>query len=86
MSKKRVAARALLRAVAIRMQNFVGERGGQFSHYAQAIQMREICFELAKSLMLLLRAFAFRHIDVRGDYLDSSPSAENKGRRSIRYI
>ena len=27
-------------------------------------------FQLAKSLVLLLRAFAFRHIDVRSDHLD----------------
>src|ERR1700730_16195865 len=53
-----------------RMQNFVSQRGGQFSHHAQAIQVREIRLQLPKSLMLLLRAFALRHIDVRSNHLD----------------
>ena len=52
------------------MQNFVSQRGGQLSHHAQAIHVREIRLQLAKSLVLLLRAFAFRHIDVRSDHLD----------------
>ena len=53
-----------------RMQNFVSQRGGQLSHDAHAIYVREIRLQLAQSLMLLLRAFAFRHIDVRRDHLD----------------
>ena len=32
--------------------------------------MRDIRLQLAKSLFLLLRAFAFRHIDVGSDHLD----------------
>ncbi len=61
------------------MQNFVGEGGGQFSHYAQPIQVREIRLELAKSLMLLLRAFAFRHIGVRSDYFDTFSTRGEQG-------
>jgi hypothetical protein len=30
-----------------RMQNLVSQRGGQLSHYAQAIHVREICFKLS---------------------------------------
>ena len=35
-----------------------------------AIDVREIRLQLAKSLVLLLRAFAFRHIDMRSDHLN----------------
>jgi hypothetical protein len=38
--------------------------------HAHAIYVREIQLQLAKSLVLLFRAFAFRHIDVRSDHLD----------------
>ena len=53
-----------------RMQDLVGQRGGQLSHDAQAMHMREIGFQLSQSLGLLLRALAFRHVDVRSDNLD----------------
>ena len=52
------------------MQNFVSQRGHQLSHHAHAINVGEIRLQLAKSLVLLFRAFAFRHIDMRSDHLD----------------
>ena len=52
-----------------RMQNLVTQRCGQFSHYAQAIHMREIRLQLAYLLGLLLRAYAFGHLNMRGDIL-----------------
>ena len=70
-----------------RVQNFVSQRGGQLSHYAHAIHVREIRLQLAKSLVLLLRAFAFRHIDVRSDHLDKfSIRGEQGVAGRIRYI
>ena len=39
-----------------RMENLVSEGGGQLAHYAQAVEMREVCFQLPQSLMLLLRS------------------------------
>jgi hypothetical protein len=50
-----------------RLGDFVGERGGVFSHDAQAVHVGEVGLQLAQSLVLLLRAFAVRHIDVRTD-------------------
>src|SRR5262249_15150156 len=49
---------------------FVGQRGDQLSHHAQPVEVREIRLQLAKSLMLVLRAFALRDIDMRSDHLD----------------
>jgi hypothetical protein len=53
-----------------RLRDLVGQRGGQFSHHAHAVHVREICLQLAEPLPLLLRAFAFRHIDVCPDNLE----------------
>ena len=36
--------------------------------------MGEVCLQLAEPLMLLLRAFAFRHIDLRRDNLNKFPA------------
>jgi hypothetical protein len=52
-----------------RLCDFVSQRGSQFSHHAQTVHVREICLQLAESFPLLLRAFAFRHIDVCPDNL-----------------
>ena len=51
-----------------RVENFVSQRGRHLSQDAHAIYMREIRLQLAKPLVLLLSAFAFRRVDVRGDH------------------
>jgi hypothetical protein len=57
-----------------RLHDFVGQRGGLFSHDPEAIHVREIGLQLAQSLVLLLRALALRHIDVCTDNLDEVPA------------
>src|SRR5271156_6073837 len=59
--KKFSAARALLRG-GDRLRDFVSQRGGQFSHHAQAVHVGEIRLQLAQPLMLLLRAHGCCHI------------------------
>ena len=62
-----------------RLRDFVSQRGGKFSHRAQTVHTREIGLELAQPLVLLLRALAFRYVDLCGDYLDKF-SASGKHR------
>src|SRR4051812_45738351 len=45
-----------------RLLDLVGERGSQLSHHADAVDVREVRFQLAESLTLLLGQFAFGHI------------------------
>src|SRR6516162_4468979 len=54
----------------------MSKRSSQFPHYAQAVHVGQIQLQLAKSLVLLLCAFALRHIDVRGDHLTFSVGGE----------
>src|SRR6516165_2657240 len=56
----------------------MSERSSQFPHYAQAIHVSQIRLQLAKFLMLLLRAFAVGHIDVRTDHLAFSVRGEQR--------
>src|SRR5262249_4336257 len=45
------------------VQNFVSERGGQFAHYAQTVQVCEIRLKLTESRVFLLRAFALGQVE-----------------------
>src|SRR4030095_11540392 len=53
-----------------RVKDFMSQRGRQFSHHANTIQMSEIRFQLPKTIMFVLRAFAFSDINVRSDHLN----------------
>src|SRR5262249_43751558 len=46
-----------------RVQNFVSDRGGQFAHYAQTVQVCDIRLKLAESRVFLLRAFALGQVE-----------------------
>ena len=49
-SKKSHARAGIVAGGGDRVENFVGQRGGQLSHDAQAIQVRELQLQLAQSL------------------------------------
>ena len=51
-----------------------------------AIHMREIQLQLAKSLVLLFRAFALRHIDVRRDHFNKFSVRGERRLASPRYL
>ena len=45
-----------------RLLDFVSQRGGQFSHHADAVHVSEICLELAQSFALFFGTFALSNI------------------------
>ena len=47
LSKKLMAALSVVARAGDRLRDLVRQRGGQFSHYAQAVHVREIGFQLA---------------------------------------
>src|SRR5258708_7098924 len=53
-----------------RMQNFVGQRGSQFSHRAYAVYVGKVRLKLTQLLTLVLCALALRHIDVCANDLE----------------
>lgn len=59
------------------MQNFVRQRGGQFSHHAHAVHVGEIQLELAQLFTFVLCPPSFRHIDGCGDNLSQRTLGEN---------
>src|SRR5271166_1807577 len=61
----RMQALASMMAGGDRLLDFVSQRGGQFSHHAHAVHIREICLELAQSFALFLGAFALSNIRYR---------------------
>src|SRR6202043_1066364 len=48
---------------------FVRQRGGQFSHHVDAVDMRKISLQLMQLFALLLRALSFRYVHRDTDVL-----------------
>src|SRR5271165_1846759 len=53
-----------------RLVDFMRNRGGQFTHHAHPVDVREIRFELAKSRALFFGAFPFSDIDRRANHFN----------------